>query len=103
MKKDAKDVLPADFPSVSSYLSQHKFEEFLAWIEITSLFHALRDKNQFDAIDSFSIRSGQICLEDINPNIVITKALDLPYELMLQFYINSPFYKTNNENTIQKT
>jgi hypothetical protein len=38
----------------------------------------------------------------LQPGVVINRAEDLPIELIEEFYINSPFYKGENNNNLKQ-
>lgn len=64
--------------------------DFKAWIENTSLFHAL--KADRGGVIRLHAEDGDIDGEIFRNHIIIEKAEDLPIEMIQQFYINSPWY-----------
>ncbi len=79
------------------FSSIHGFKE---WIENTQLFQVLKqESNNPNNFGVPVIRSEVISL-NLNNNIKVNSATDLPIEMIEEFFRNSPYYcdKTNYDN-----
>lgn len=70
--------------------------EFKAWIENTSLFHAL--VNDVGGVIRGHGEDGSVVFEMSRGFHIIHKAEDLPIEMIMNFYENSPFYKQSSQD-----
>lgn len=73
-----------------------KVKGFKEWVEQTSLFNAI--KNNPHATE---IRANDGSIKIVPSGIKINTAEELPTEFLLEFYMNSPFNTTTDNNTKQ--
>jgi hypothetical protein len=77
--------------NITQYLFQ-KSPEFKAWIENTSLFHAIVQDSPHQGILRIHEPDGSVSILNLNGKRVY-QAEDLPVEIIQHFYERSPFFK----------
>ena len=75
-----------------------KLAGFKDWVEQTSLFAAL--SNDFGETIRCHDIDGNISMEFERNGIPINVAEDLPIELLIEFFINSPFFNETNQKLL---
>jgi hypothetical protein len=86
-------------------LTESQAKQFKEWVENTQLFSVIKEESHtFRGVNTrIQANDGTLALS-LEPGVVIEKAEDLPKELLIQFYINSPFYNSNHiENLLDET
>lgn len=80
-----------------------KWEGFARWVEETALFNAIKEgipKSREMKVDYYTIQAGDFQL-NLSSNKDVNVAGDLPVEMLIEFYLNSPWI-TQRDNSIQK-
>lgn len=79
-----------------------KVPEFKEWVEKTCLFNKLvyETNHKPVGVDFHRIQSDEISI-DLREGIKINKAEDLPVQLLREFFLNSPFYLSENYELIK--
>lgn len=73
------------------------YDAFKKWVEDTKLFAVIKHHTQNGGFLP-EIRSAKISLS-LKAGVVVNKMEDLPQELILEFFLNSPFYHERDTNT----
>lgn len=111
MKKDAKNVQAVEKANADNVekifdkLLGERFTKtifdnnkvFKEWVEQTSLFNALvQDSGNPTCV---GIRATDNSLELLTRGIKVSTVYDLPFELVVEFWKNSPFYESRDNPT----
>jgi len=76
----------------------NKWTAFKEWVEQTKLFCVIKEETQAQGRNNMFGQIPTIMTTDpymsftLKPNVYINAAEDLPQEILLEFYKNSPFY-----------
>lgn len=96
-------------------LTKQKYLSFLEWVRGTNLFNAIREGTRTHLHNSITCAYGAEYIVRYNGNelklnrgVIIQEPKDLPKELLLEFFINSPFYTPleyieDSENLLNNT
>jgi hypothetical protein len=72
-------------------------------VEQTNLFSAIKEATRDHLRNSLSCFGAMYIIRydntelKLNKGVIINEAKDLPKEILLQFYLNSPFYKEREQ------
>ena len=80
-------------------LTEKKYLSFLEWVGQTNLFSAIKEGTKRHSVHYGEYDTAYVIKYDgnelrLNKGVVIDKPEDLPKEILIQFFLNSPFYIT---------
>jgi len=81
---------------IERYIKLPKFKE---WLENTQLFNVIKEESNSHGMMGISptIVGKGIQLQ-LEPGVVVNRMEDLPLEMVMEFFRNSPFYANSDNN-----
>ena len=80
-------------------------QEFLDWVETTQLFNVIKEETQRQGwcgvMPRITTPGGGLQFQ-LEPGVMIYRATDLPKEVLMEFFINSPFYEQAKWDSLTK-